>query len=298
MGTISTGVGLLSGIDTASLIESLLAIEARGKIPIQARLAQLATAKSALLDVNSRLLSLKTTASAFRMDRVFQSVMVNSSNPDVLGVHASGRPRPGSYSMLVKQLSTSSQFLTHGFSSRDSAPLGLDSIEFELGNGRLQSDIDLSELNGGAGIRRGSFTITDRSGSQAEIDLTIATTLNEVVDAINEAHGISIVASVQSDNLLLTDHSGGSGSIVVQDEVGGSTAEDLGIAGSSLLSTLTGSNINRTGWDTSLASLNDGRGCSFVMAWSTSCSMSAASTTRSISVVSTLPSPVRPNWRS
>ena len=70
MGTISTGVGLLSGIDTATLIESLLSIEARGKIPIQARLAQLSTAKSALLDVNSRLLSLKTSASSFRLDRI------------------------------------------------------------------------------------------------------------------------------------------------------------------------------------------------------------------------------------
>ena len=72
MGSISTGVGLMSGIDTASLIESLLAIDQRGKIPIQVRLAQLSTAKSALLDVNSRLLSLQTTASAFRNNRIFQ----------------------------------------------------------------------------------------------------------------------------------------------------------------------------------------------------------------------------------
>lgn len=260
MGTITTGVGLMSGIDTASLIESLLAIEARVKFPIQARLAQLATAKSALLDVNSRLLSLKTTASAFRLDRIFESVMVSSSNPDVLGVLATGNPRPGSYSMLVKQLSTSSQFLTRGFSSRDSAPLGLDGISFELGNGRLRGDIELSELNGGAGIQRGTFSITDRTGSEAEIDVSLATSLDEVINEINSASSISIVASVEGDHLLLRDHSGGTGSIVVQDVIGNSTANDLGIADSSDLATLTGSNINRIGWDTSLSSLNDGRG--------------------------------------
>ena len=43
MGTISTGVGLISGIDTASLIDSLIALESRGKINLQTQLANLQT---------------------------------------------------------------------------------------------------------------------------------------------------------------------------------------------------------------------------------------------------------------
>ena len=62
MGGISAGVGLISGIDSASLIEQLLAVESRVKIPIQARIARLATAKSALLDINSSLLGLQSFA--------------------------------------------------------------------------------------------------------------------------------------------------------------------------------------------------------------------------------------------
>jgi flagellar hook-associated protein 2 len=260
MGSISTGVGLLSGIDTASLIESLLAIDQRGKIPIQIRLAQLSTAKSALLDVNSRLLALKTASSAFRLDNVFKSVLATSSNAEQVGVTATGNPTPGSYSLLVKQLASSSQFLSSGFASRDASPLGLDQLQFELGNGRLRDDFDLANLNGGAGINRGRIEITDRTGESAEIDLSEATTINEVIAAINGADTIQIEASTSDGRLVLTDLSGGAGSIRVEDGIGSSTASDLGIDGISATSTLVGDRVNTIGVDTALSSLNDGRG--------------------------------------
>ncbi|MED5507143.1 MAG: flagellar cap protein FliD N-terminal domain-containing protein, partial [Planctomycetota bacterium] len=86
MGGISAGVGLISGIDSVSLIEQLLAVESRVKLPIQARIARLATAKSALLDVNSSLLGLQSSASAFRINSIFESISAISSGPDVVGV--------------------------------------------------------------------------------------------------------------------------------------------------------------------------------------------------------------------
>lgn len=260
MGGISAGVGLISGIDTTALIEQLLAVESRIKFPIQARIARLSTAKSALLDINSRLLNLQGTASAFRTNDIFNSVLATSSNPDALGVSASGGPQPGSYAFIVKRLASSSQFLSHGFSTRDSTPLGLDSMGIELGNGRLTRDQPLSQLNGGDGVQRGRFQITDRSGGSAEIDLSDATSLNEVIDAINAASGISISASISGNGLSLEDFSGGGGVITVVDGPGNSTASDLGLAGTSATNTLAGSNINRLGMNSTLSSLNDGRG--------------------------------------
>ena len=260
MGGISAGVGLISGIDSVSLIEQLLAVESRVKIPIQARIARLATAKSALLDVNSSLLGLQSAASAFRTNSIFESVNALSSNSDVIGVTASGRPQPGSYSFLVKQLAKSSQYLTHGFASRDSTPLGLDSFSLELGNGRLDTDIPLSDLNGGDGVQRGLITITDRSGASAQIDLTQTTSVNEVLSAINSTTGIGIKASIQGDHLLLSDVSGGGGSLTVADGIGNSTASDLGIAGTSAGASLVGTEINQLGMNTSLSTLNGGLG--------------------------------------
>ena len=260
MGGISAGVGLISGIDTASLIEQLLAVESRIKFPIQARIARLSTAKSALLDINSRLLNLQGTASAFRTNDIFNSVLATSSNAEALGVSATGSPQPGSYAFIVKRLASSSQFLSHGFSTRDSTPLGLDSFGIELGNGRLTREQPLSELNGGDGVQRGRFKITDRSGGTAEIDLSDATSLNEVIEAINGASGISISASINGNALSLEDFSGGSGSITVVNGAGNSTASDLGIEGSSSSDTLVGSDVNVLGMNTTLASFNDDRG--------------------------------------
>ena len=68
MGTITTGVGLISGIDTANIIDQLIALEALGKIPIQNRITSLQNKQLALLDINARLLNLKNASASFRTD--------------------------------------------------------------------------------------------------------------------------------------------------------------------------------------------------------------------------------------
>ena len=60
--------------------------------------------------------------------------------------------------------------------------------------------------------------------------------------------------------MSLEDFSGGGGVITVVDGAGNSTASDLGLAGTSATNTLTGSDINRLGMNSTLSSLNDGRG--------------------------------------
>ncbi len=260
MGGISAGVGLISGIDSVSLIEQLLAVESRVKLPIQARIARLATAKSALLDVNSSLLGLQSSASAFRINSIFESISAISSGPDVVGVSATGRAQPGTYSFLVKQLATSSQYISRGFASRDASPLGLESFGVEFGNGRLAYDVPLSDLNGGDGVQRGIITITDRSGGSAEVDLSQATTVNEVVSLINATSGIRVEASISGDSLAINDLSGGLGNLVVSNGVGNTTASDLGIEGTVNDDLLLGNFVNRLGLDSSLSTLNGGLG--------------------------------------
>ena len=71
--SITSGIGLVSGIDTVSLIEQLLAIDSQAKVPIFQRISSLTAAKTALLDVNARMLSLGNTSRSFRMDEVFRS---------------------------------------------------------------------------------------------------------------------------------------------------------------------------------------------------------------------------------
>lgn len=259
MGSITSGIGLISGIDTASLIESLITLESGSKFALQRRIASLQAQQSAMLDINARLLNFKNASRTFRIDKIFQSAKAASSNESLLTATASASAQPGTFSFVVKQLVAHSQKLTKGFASSSSA-LGLESLTFSFGQGVLNRDRPLSELNGGSGVAAGKIRITDRTGAQATIDLTDAVTLNEVLTRINAESGIGVTAAVQGDRLVLNDTTGGGGTLTVANVGGGTTAGDLGILGSAPGNTLTGSIINTLGGNSSLASLNDGTG--------------------------------------
>ena len=261
MGSITTGVGLISGINTGQLIDSLITLASAGKVSLQQRVATLTTQQTAMMDINARLLNLKSAAQSFRLDKVFQSALATSSNEDVLTATAAKNAQPGTYQFIVKQLVATSQQLSKGFSDKSTSPLGLSALSFEFGQGNLAVDRDLEQLNGGAGVDRGAIKITDRTGASATVDLTDATTLNEVIDRINGASGIQVTASAAGDHLVITDTSGASASnLIVADGVGDTTATELGIAASVAGAAITGTNINTIGSDTALASLNDGNG--------------------------------------
>ncbi len=260
MGSITTGVGLISGIDPASLIDSLIALEGRGKATLQQRIARLQSQQTAMLDINARLLSLKSTARSFRMDNIFQSALANSSDKGILSATASAKAQPGTFNFIVKQLVSTSQKLSKGFNDTDTSPIGLESLTMAFGNGTLDRDRDLAELNGGKGVRAGKIVITDQSGDKATINLADATTVNEVLKRINNAEGISVTARVEGDGLVIDDTSGGSGTLSIANATGSFTATDLGIVGSSSSGTVTGSSINTIAGQTGLHTLNDGTG--------------------------------------
>src|SRR5437867_1778500 len=109
MGTISAGVGLVSGINTAQLIDQLLSLESAGKTALQNRVALLQAQQTAMLDINARLLNFKNSARGLRLNKVFQSAAVTSSDSDVLTGSASGSVQPGAYKFLVKQVVSTSQ---------------------------------------------------------------------------------------------------------------------------------------------------------------------------------------------
>jgi len=91
----------------------------------------------------------------------------------------------------------------------------------------------LSSLNGGQGVFKGSFRVTNRAGLSAVVDLSQAddVRIEDVISEIN-SKGINVTASINStgDGILLTDTSGGSGTLKVAD-TDGTTARDLRLAG-------------------------------------------------------------------
>jgi flagellar hook-associated protein 2 len=260
MGSITTGIGLISGIDTATLIEQLIGLQAQQKVPIFSRIGQFTASKTALMDVNARLLNLQSASKAFRLENIFRSAVASSNNESVLTAIAGTNAIPGTYNFTVKQLVSSSQLMSRGFASSSLEPMNLDELRFEWGQGNIARDVSLDAINGGRGVDRGSIRVTDRSGNETVIDLSLATTINEVLDTINNSSDVSVRMEISSNRLVVRDLSGGSGTISIQNADGSTTATDLGVAGSGAGDALTGTPILLLGLPSLLTDLNDGLG--------------------------------------
>ncbi|MEM8757985.1 MAG: flagellar filament capping protein FliD [Planctomycetota bacterium] len=259
MGGITTGIGIFSGIDTASLIEQLIQLESRPRALAQIRLTQLQTQQAAYLDINTRLGSLRSAASNFRTNDVFDSARAATSNEDVLTGEASVNAQVGSYTFIVDRLVSTQQQLSRGFSDRDTSGLNAGSFTFETADAELERDVSLADLNGGTGVRRGGIVVTDSAGATATVDLSRAGTLGDVIDAINGS-GLGVRAKAVGDGLVIDDTAGGGGTASVADATGSFTASDLGIAGSASGGRITGAAIFRATETTALSLINGGTG--------------------------------------
>jgi flagellar hook-associated protein 2 len=261
MGRISTGVGLVSGINSKDIIDQLMALESKPKDILQTRIDSVNQQKLAYTDLMTRLTSLKLNGTNLKKPSFFQNATTTSSDENVLTATASAGAAVGSFQFQVARLVTSQQTVSRGYTDFDSAKVGAGTITLEQGGGDLFQDNNLSELNGGSGVRRGLFKITDRSGATAVIDTTAAVTLQDVVKKINTSIGVSVHASISGDHLQLDDITGATTSnLIVQDLADGHSAADLGLAQNVAANTVTGTDINAVGLNTNLSQLNDGRG--------------------------------------
>ncbi len=259
MSGISSGTGLFSGIDSAKIIEQLISIESRPKQYAQRRVQQLQIQQAAFLDLNSKLQAIKTSAQDMRLKKIFQGSAATSSNSDVLTASASNGAPPGTYQFIVDRLVSSQQLLTRGFGDKDTSALNATSFTFESAKARLDRDVSLSDFNGGDGVARGKITITDSTNTTVTVDLSKASSVNEVLDAINNNGTAKVTASVKDGKFIIKDNAGGT--VTVANAVGSQTATSLGIAGTAT-GTLTGSTVYQLSANTTLHSLNDGNGVS------------------------------------
>lgn len=262
MSGISTGVGLISGIDTAQLINQLLAVEARPRTLAQIRITQIQTQQAGYLDINSKLQALQSAAAAFRTSDIFGSHTAASSDPAVLTATASTSAAQGTYQFLVDRLVTTQQLFSKGFANSNSSPLNAGSFTFEGSEARLDRDTALSDLNSGAGVKRGKIVVTDSSGATATIDLSKAVTVNDVLEAINSNETVKVTASVEGGRFILTDGAGGGGTLSVQNGQGYTTGDSLGLTNAAVGGVITGDRVYSLHGGVSLATLNDGNGVS------------------------------------
>src|SRR4051812_14474355 len=190
MGRITSGVGLVSGINSKDIIDQLMSLEEQPKTRLEDRIDETNKVKLAYTDLSTRLASLKLAGTTLKKASTFQSATTTSGDDDVLTASASNGAAVGNYQIQVARLVTTQQSVTNGFADTDKTLLGAGTLTIEQGGGELTNETLLSQLNGGAGVRRGQFRITDRSGKSAVIDASGAVSINDVLKKINTSLGV------------------------------------------------------------------------------------------------------------
>ena len=162
--------GLISGLKTTDLINSLMTIEAGQQTLLKTRVATTDTFVSALQSLNSKVASLAASATTAALPASWQAVTAKSSDPAATATASVGAP-PSSLTFTVDKLAVSQTSVTGSLTG-------------------------LAALFGGTVPT--SVTVATGSGSSAKltsVDLTNVTTLDGFASAISAA-GAGVSASV------------------------------------------------------------------------------------------------------
>ncbi len=259
MGAIQSGIGLVSGIDTSGLINALISIQRQQVARLESRIKGFQNTQAGVATLEANVLAIKTSVQALGLDSTFNSFTVKNTEATQLTATATAKADPGTYEFQVLRKAGTHSIQSRGYANANQQTLGsAGTLTIQTG-GELSQPTLLDMLNGGQGIRRGTIRITDRSGNSAEINLANVYTAADVIDAINSATGISVVAGSEGGRFTLTDTSGGAANnLIVTDLNGGFAAADLGIAKSVAGNTLTGDEVYQVTGDFTLDRINDG----------------------------------------
>lgn len=261
MSRITSSVGLITGIPIEETVAKLMAVAARPKDLLANRTKQLDAQRLAVTKLTSLILAFEFETNRVGNASLFDSKTVTSSDPTTLKavLAEGGNPAIGSYHFRPRQTAAAQQLASGSLQSVEDLNAS-GTFRFGFG-GFVDKGIALSELNAGAGVRTGMIRITDRAGNSADVDLRMARTVSDVISSINNNTSAAVVAAIEGDHIVLSDTSGGSGNLRVQDIGTGKTALDLGLSTINIAAdTATGADIFQLHAGTKLATLNDGTG--------------------------------------
>lgn len=260
MSAISSSVGLITGIPIEETVDQLMTVASRPRTTLLNRTNQLKSEQTALDTLSSLVLGLQFSTGALNRNTTFGARTANSSDRAAVATSVStgSSPTPGSYQLTPLKSASAHQLVSASIGDLTNA-LGNGELKLSFG-GRVNKGVALTEINGGAGFQAGQIKITDRAGDSATIDLRSATTIDEVLNAINSSDEIDVTASVQGDQIVLKDNTGEAGTLRVREAGGGTTAASLGLTTTASGDTLTGTDIFSLSGSTKLSSLNDGLG--------------------------------------
>lgn len=145
--------GIASGLDTDSIVESLLDIE---RIPLRAVDTKEAKANEQLTawrSLNTRILAFETTITSLKDETMFNGRLAKSSDEAILKATASSGNDLGNYEITVNQLATRHQMISsNGYEYKDSS-VGTGTVTIQVGAALFDPITIDSENNTLEGLR-------------------------------------------------------------------------------------------------------------------------------------------------
>jgi len=194
MGGFSVG-GLISGIDSNTIISQLIAIERQPINRIQSRITGLEAQRKSIGELRTTLLSLRNLMKDFQLGLKFKDFSTPSSDEDVLTASAIGSaPTQGSFQVEVLQLATATV-------ARSSARIGAP----------INPAANLSASGISTQITAGTFTL---NGVQFTVN-PATTSLNTLIGQINaSAAGVTAAYNASTDTISFTNTTPGNTAII------------------------------------------------------------------------------------
>jgi flagellar hook-associated protein 2 len=175
--------GIISGLDTSTMISQLMQIEAQPQARLKSSVTQAQTTISAYQSVNTRLLAISTAADSLKKGAAWTAGTATASN-DAVSVTVGDAPLPGSLTFSVSRLATAKSVATQEFSSRtDPAsltgfPLTIvkndgTSVSITPSNGSLDAVATAINTTAGAGVKAAVVQVGENT---FRLQLTSSTT--------------------------------------------------------------------------------------------------------------------------
>jgi len=167
--------GLISGLDTTDIIDSIMAVERRSITLLESRRERFSNQSLAYQSVNAKLLAVQNDADALARSSTFNARLTTSSDTTILTASAAARTPVGTHELTVARLARSHQVASQGFADSDATTVGSGTLELTV------------------------------NGATTTVTVAGATTLEGLRDAINLA-GSDVRASIINDGGACTPY--------------------------------------------------------------------------------------------
>ena len=238
--------GLISGLDSASLISQIMSIERQPETRMKERISELTSQKSAIKSLRTQLLGLRSRAQDFRLNLVFDQYASTTSEDTVLTSSVSGsNPVSGSYEVEVKRLASATvanSSASLGGAINPAAALNdsgiattIDGTKFSINGIEFTIDPDTQSLNDIIGMVNGSAAGVTMSYDAATDRLSVKNTnagdtalinfsQTDDGDTENDSNILDVLALMQATQ---STDSNGSTSLTSTRNLGAIDAADL-----------------------------------------------------------------------